>query len=60
MGFSRHEYWIGVPLPSPSLLLVDFNMIVLPFEKMEPSAFFHSHPQKYDGFGSSFVNIAIK
>ena len=25
MGFSRQEYWSGVPLPSPGLILVDPN-----------------------------------
>ena len=26
MGFSRQEYWSGVPLPSPTLLLLDSNL----------------------------------
>ena len=27
MGFSRQEYWSGVPLPSPIILLILFNCI---------------------------------
>ena len=27
MGFSRQEYWIGVPLPSPNLLLKPLKLI---------------------------------
>ena len=27
MGFSRHEYWSGVPLPSPTLLLGNNNLL---------------------------------
>ena len=27
MGFSRQEYWSGVPLPSPELLLVLYNCL---------------------------------
>ena len=26
MGFSRQEYWSGVPLPSPTISLVSFNL----------------------------------
>ena len=26
MGFSRQEYWSGVPLPSPFLFLVRYNI----------------------------------
>ena len=29
MGFSRQEYWSGVPLPSRSILLAKLNMIIL-------------------------------
>ena len=29
MGFSRQEYWNGVPLPSPDRRAVDYNMHLL-------------------------------
>ena len=29
MGFSKQEYWSGVPLPSPYMYLVDHKMIGL-------------------------------
>ena len=29
MGFSRQEYWCGVPLPSPIMILVDTKMQTL-------------------------------
>ena len=29
MGFSRQEYWCGVPLPSPILVYFGLNMIIL-------------------------------
>ena len=28
MGFSRQEYWSGVPLPSPIVLLVKYNVSI--------------------------------
>ena len=31
MGFSRQEYWSGVPLPSPFLLLLGLNVYVIYF-----------------------------
>ena len=50
MGFSRQEYWSGVPLPSPGLILVDPSSHQLcPLKKLTPHfwaqgllfAFFH-------------------
>ena len=32
MGFSRQEYWSGVPLPSPARTLVNFKINFLPPE----------------------------
>ena len=35
MGFSRQEYWSGVPLPSPNKMLVDINPLVSKWLRLE-------------------------
>ena len=59
MGFSRHEYWSGVPLLSPKLMLLllfsgilvqtEFasahtNMLMISTTVMDAEAFNSSHP----------------
>ena len=39
MGFSRQEYWCGVPLPSPFMLL--FNILCLYASVLQPHCQFH-------------------
>ena len=33
MGFSRQEYWSGVPLPSARLIYEQFNLIPTPWKE---------------------------
>ena len=47
MGFSRQEYWSGVPSPSPRLLLVFYKFF-------EGKIWFHCEPQDYGTFYMSF------
>ena len=43
-GFSRQEYWSGVPLPSPSKASVAFNDFHLPKTSSWESVFFTNLP----------------
>ena len=47
MGFSRQEYWSGVPSPSRRLLLVFYKFF-------EGKIWFHCEPQDYGTFYMSF------
>ena len=48
MGFSRQEYWSGVPLPSPGSFLV---VCILGFGKMYSDKFEHSLALPFFGIG---------
>ena len=61
-GFSRQEYWRGVPLPSPNWRLITYNIVlVLPYINMNPPRVYTCSPSgtpllastPYHTFGSS-------
>ena len=50
MGFSRHEYWSGVPLPSPIIVFNKRSTVITedsaPFLDLFCTAFLHSYYQE--------------
>ena len=42
MGFSRQEYWSGVPLPSPIRECSPLNLLFWKFEDLSPSSIFEN------------------
>ena len=56
MGFSRQEYWSGVPLPSPrSILLSIIKLMSSPCPPPPPNPHFQQHR-----ISTCFANITIK
>ena len=43
VGFSRQEYWSGVPLPSPTLTIQTSNCMLLYLPKRVENLFPHKH-----------------
>ena len=51
MGFSRQEYWSGVPLPSPSALKEPWDMfLIFNFDNLEGKVLRSQFLQKHDSF----------
>ena len=57
MGFSRHEYWSGVPLPSPFELLLNFCQ--KPIEHMHVDLFLGFIFCSIDPFMHSYINVTL-
>ena len=60
MGFSRQEYWSGVPLPSPTLILHASKVMLKIIQARLQQYMNHELPDVQAGFRKARERMALK